>query len=380
MTTATGANYSIYLRTSTGQLLAVIDRWTELEYSLVVNDVGALRLTLPTGERVPGTALPDGQLEVWRRPPGRQEYRDADQVWFIQAVTQTRARNGERSTVIEAVSGLWLLQEPGRFIDAYAESSGALKTGAADDVIKALVRENATSAALSLGVAAPTRAYPGLIVAANAGQAPSITRACAWDGVLSTIQSIAKTSTEAGTYLAFDLTADASGLTFATYIQQRGTDRRFPGGVAPVIFGSDYGNLAETSLRLDYRDEVNWVRAGGQGDGVGRLTGTDEDTTRSTVSPYRRREAFRDATRYTTTTGLTNEAQAEVRAGRPRVVFSGKIQTTPDTQYGVHWQWGDYVTVQEFGYQIDARIDAVVVRVSPDREEITAVIRAEQYA
>jgi hypothetical protein len=68
-----------------------------------------------------------------------------------------------------------------------------------------------------------------------------------------------------------------------------------------------------------------------------------------------------------------------VRAGRPRVILQGKIPSTPDTQYGVDWSWGDYVTIQAFGQQLDARVDAITVTVTPDEENIEAVVRSETY-
>ena len=73
------------------------------------------------------------------------------------------------------------------------------------------------------------------------------------------------------------------------------------------------------------------------------------------------------------------QPESAVRAGRPRLVFSGKIQQTRGSQLGVDWDWGDYVTAQEFGYILDARVDALTVRATPRSEEIDAVIRTEQY-
>lgn len=373
MSAATGSQYSIYLSSNTGERLAVIDRWEELQYALVVNDRSSLTLTLSPGVALPPGTIPDGQIEVWRRPPGGREYLVGDKVWLVQSQELTLGRDGLVRVALEAEAPIWLLGEPGRFVDAFAGTSGAQKTAAADNMIKAVVRENA-------GSGAGARAYAGLGVQGDTGQAPSLTKAFAWKPVLQVCQEIAASSAEAGTYLAFDIVAlSTGGLELQTFVGARGVDRRFPGGVAPLLLGSAYGNLAEARLRIDYRDEVTYAKAGGQGDGAGRLVGEHTDSARAAVSPYRRREVFRDATSYTTTAGLSAEAQAVVRAGRPRLVLTGAIQQTRGALLGVDWDWGDYVTVQEFGYQLDARIDALTARVTPRGEDVRAVIRAETY-
>lgn len=373
MSAATGATYSLYLSNNVGQRLAVIDRWEELRYALVVNDRSSLTLTLAPGVALPPGTIPDGQIEVWRRVPGGREYLVGDKLWLVQGQELTLGRDGLVRVALEAEAPLWLLGEPGRFVDYFAGTSGAAKTAAADDMIKAVVRENA-------GSGASTRAYPGLGVQGDTGQAPTLAKAFAWKPVLQVLQEIARSSAEAGTYLAFDIVAlSTGGLELQTFVGARGVDRRFPGGVAPLLLGSAYGNLAEVALRIDYRDEVTYCRAGGQGDGSGRLVGEHTDSARAAVSPYRRREVFKDATSYTTTAGLNAEAQAVVRAGRPRLILAGKIQQTRGALLGVDWDWGDYVTVQEFGYQLDARVDALAARVTPRGEQIDAVIRAETY-
>lgn len=373
MTGATGASYSLYLSTATGQRIAVLDRWEELSYALVVNDRSSMTLTLSPGVAIPDSAVPDGIIEVWRRPAGGREYLVGDKVWFIQKQTISRDGAGLIRVTLEAEAPLWLLGEPGRFVDDYAGTSGAQKTGAADNVMKAIVREQA-------GSGAGARAYAGLSVAGDVGQAPSITKSFAWKPVLQVLQELAQASAEQGVYLAFDIVSvSGGGLEFQTYVGARGVDRRFPGGVSPLLLGSEFGNLAETTLAIDYRDEVTVCGTGGQGDGSGRLLGSYVNTARTAVSPYRWREVFKDATSYTTTAGLNAEAESAVRAGRPRLVFSGKIQQTRGSLLGVDWDWGDYVTAQEFGYILDARVDALTVRVTPQSEQIDAVIRTEQY-
>jgi hypothetical protein len=374
MSASTGAAYSIYLNDSQGQRLAVVDRWERLEYALVTNDRSSLVLELSPDVTIPSSAVPDGQIEVWRKLPTGREYLDGDKIWYIQTITYRRDGSGRVSITLEAEAPLWLLGEPGRFVDAASGSGEAQKTGSADDICKAIVREQAGSDA------AAARQVPGLSVAASVSQGPSMTKAFAWKPVLQTLQEVARAATEAGTYLAFDVVSNTGGgIEFQTFINARGVDRRFPGGITPLLLGSEFGNLAETELRIEYGEEITSAKAGGQGDGAGRLTASYTDSARVAVSPLRYREVFKDATTYSSTTGLSSEAQSVVRAGRPRLILSGKIQQTQDTQYGIDWGWGDYVTIQEFGFILDARVDAVSVKVTGDGEQIDAVVRTEQY-
>jgi hypothetical protein len=367
------ADYWLTLASSTGDALGML-AWSEIAYSLVAGDVSELEIVLAHGVSLPSSAIPDGLIEVWRRPVGADARVEGPYRWLIQSVETRLSAAGLITTTVGATSPLWLLQEPGRFVDAYAETAGAAKTAAADDMIKAIVREQAGA------LASAARQIPGLVVTADTAAAPSMSKAFAWKPALQTIQEIARTSTEGGVYLTFDLTnEDGGALRFDTYTQCRGIDRRSPGGDAPRVFGSAYGNLAETTLRIDYADEVTFCKAGGQGDGSGRLTDTAQDDSRIVVSPYRRRETFKDATSYSSVAGLSDEAASVVRGGRPRLVFSGEVQDTPTSQYGVHWGFGDLVTVQEFGYILDARIDAVSVKVDAQRETVRAVLRTETY-
>jgi hypothetical protein len=126
---------------------------------------------------------------------------------------------------------------------------------------------------------------------------------------------------------------------------------------------------------------VSYVYCGGAGQGINRAVSSARDLTLIGLSPFGQREKFIELTNTADTTTLSNEAEAELRAGRPRLSYTGKILDTPDTQYGVHWGWGDYVTVQDFGQSFDCRIEAITVSVTPSQnyETIEAWLRSESY-
>lgn len=374
MQTATGARYSVYLCDVYGAVIADASGFTSLSYTRVVNGVGELTLTLPGDFPISRVTAPDGWLQVWRRPAGSsRETLDTDTVWLITGRRQVLSDGGQRSIEVRAQTPLRVLGEPGRFVDDYAGGTSAQKTAAADDMIKAIVREQAGASA-----AAARSLSSYLSVAADTSAAPSLTKAFAWRPVLAVLQEIADQSAQAGTYLAFDIVAPTpSTLELRTYTGQRGADRRYPGGISPLILGPDFGSVAACELDEAWEDEVTYSKAGGQGEGAGRLTGEATDTTRAALSPFARREVFTSATGYSASTGLSAEAQARVRAGRPRRTLSGKVASVRGALYGVDWNWGDYVTVQALGVQLDCRIDAVSVSVSDGKETVSASFKGD---
>jgi len=358
-------NYRITILTAEGIGIGVLRDWSTIEIGLTVNDVGRLRITLGSLPCAIERVVPDGLLEVWRDQPGGHTMLIGPYRWLIQRIDQQRADDGTRTIVLHAIAPLGLLAT--RVVRAFAGSNEASKTGRADDVIKAIAREQAGP------LAAADRRIPGLIITSDVGMGVTISKAFAWRNVLTVMQEIANASAQAGSYVAFDLTTDGSGgWIFDTYDLQRGEDRR-----GTMVFGDTLGNVGGWTLTLDYGDEVTHVTCGGQGDGDQRLIATAQDDARIAASPYRWRERFKDATMYNESAGLSNEAHQELRTGRPRLLAQATIMQTETSRYGIAWQWGDYVTLRLRDVNLDARIDAVVIRVQHGTEDIQAALRAE---
>ncbi len=376
MSTILGSpQFTLYLSDPYGQRLCDASQFVSLKYSRVVNGIGSAVLTLPGDFDTQMIRIPDGRLEIWRKLPGSsREYLDTETTWLIKAIEYGRDDKGKTTIIVEADTPLCLLREPGRF--SYYDSDTAASSVSAvpaDNGIKQIARDNIGTTALQTSF---RNLSPYITIAPNLGLGASVSKSFAWRDLLKVMQELAAASAQAGTYLAFDIVAPTPDtLLFQTYTQQRGVDHRFPGGQNPVIISPDFGNMGACSLRYDYRNEVTFVVAGGKGEGAARLQATAQDNARIGVSPFGLREKFVDATNYDTVTGLSNEAAAQVRAGRPRTLFRGKLLSTPDTRYGVHWGWGDFVTAQAFGQSLDCRIDAVSVTVAGGKETIEAVLR-----
>ncbi len=369
------ATYSIYLDDAFGNRIADASNFLTLEYSRVVNAVSTLKLTLPGDFNTQFLINPDGRIEVWRKLDSGREYLETNVIWLIKKIDQKVDASGLQTIVVEADTPLCVLREPGRFVNYAAGTDGALFPAApADDNIKAVAARN-----IGVNATGARNISAYISIEANLGLGANVPKSFAWRDCLKVMQEFADASATLGTYVAFDIVADTpTTLAFRTFTQQRGIDHRFPGGVNPVLISPEMGNLGETLLSVDYRNEITYVLAGGKGEGSARLTASAQDDTRIGVSPFGLREYFKDATQYDTTTGLSSEAGAILRSGRAKTIFQGRLIDTPDSRYGVHWQWGDYVTAQAFGQLIDCRIDAVSVSVKPGSgyERIDAWLRA----
>lgn len=374
------AIYTCYLADPFGVRLADASNFISLKYTRTVNDVGTMTLILPGSFSRQYIRAPDGRVEIWRRQQNTsREILVTDTTWLIKKVDYARDDNGQETIVIEADTPLSILREPGRFINYDADSTDntAATDIAADDIIKSVARRNIGSSDTSNS--AYTRdlsAY--LSIAPNISLGATLSKSYPWRECLKVMQELANASTQAGVYLAFDIVAPSPDtLEFRTYTQQRGVDRRFPGGLNPIIIGPDFGNMGGCTLSYDWRNEITYALAAGRGTGSDRVTAEAADTARIAASPFGLREKFVNAAMYTTVGGLSEEAKAVVRQGRPKTLFRGKILDVPGSRYGVHWGWGDYVTVQAFGKSFDARIEAITVTVARGKETIDAWVRAD---
>lgn len=372
------AQYSIYLCDPFGVRLGDASGFTKLQYTRVVNDVGALKLWLPADFDTNLIRIPDGRIEVWRRLPGSsREYLDTDTVWLIKAIQWDRDDTGNVSLLVEATTPLQILKE--RFVDGPIISVvSQIAAGASDDQIKIVAFQNGIGTNATYTYSAADQGDGGRIGAYVSvenlrGLGASLPRwDTAWQKLLTVMQTIAGASTQSGVYLAFDIVAPTPNtLELRTYTQQRGVDHRYPNGINPIIFGGQLSNAGQATLRLDYSKEITYVSAVLQG----IIAGYFWDNTRIDVSPFGRRMAY--VVTQADPATLNDVAAWAVRYGRARNVYQGRILSTPNTLYGLHWGWGDFVTVQDFGQSFDCRVEAVSVSVDDNKETITAIVKSD---
>lgn len=369
------SEYTVLLYDAYGVPLTELGQFSYLELVRSEMGVGSLTLHLPPDYDAylfsEGDLIVDRRIEVYRQPFGGAAYLEGETQFLLRDGTQVS--EATQRTELSCPDANDLLA---RRIVAYAAASAqASKTiDPADDMLKAIVRENL--GALATDTDRDWSAY--LMVAPDFSLGPNLSKAFSRRNVLTVLQEIAQASAEAGTYLTFDVVrVDAAMLDFRTYTGQRGIDHRWPGGVSPVLLSEGRGSLRDVRSARKHRDEITYVYAGGQGEEAARTIGTASDTARIGQSPFGRIEQFVDARMTSDAASLADEADAALRAGQPRKSFSAQFAETPGVVYGLHIRWGDYVTAERAGESIDCRLSTIQITVSEGRENIGLSLRAE---
>lgn len=367
--------YEVHILDPFGSLLAIVSDFADpqtggaaLSYGLSVGQVGQLDLTLPVGFD-DALLLLDGRIEVWRKVGNLPAKRDGDAQFLIRQWDY-----GPYQTTIGAVHANELLKR--RFINYYAGSSYSTKTATtADNLIKAFASQQLGSGIVAvdrIGNETQADITTYLAIQANLSLGASINKSGAWRNLFDLVRDICDASTEGGTYLTFDVVATSpTTLELQTFTTQRGVDRRASSG-QPLIFSKARGNIENVNLRVDRREEVTFVTGGGQGEGAYRVTANDDDPVRMADSPLNRREVFIENVNLDSATTLGYECSARIREGRPRITLSADVVETATCTRGVHFDYGDYVTIEHRGQQYNTRIDVVGVSLN-NREQVSRI-------
>jgi len=388
-----GAEFSIwFLHPANGLTIAFIEQFAELSYTKVVNAVGAFTLKVPVNALkivplvpfLPGITLEfetvieqDTRIVIWRKPANG--VRAIDFVGFVRYV-EKKAENDQVYFVMSGMDLNYLLDS--RIVAYFAGSAQADKTDQADDMMKAIVRQNIGSGATDLnGDTSRDLSSRGLTVQADVGLGNSISKAFAYRNVLLVLQEISdashETSESGSVYFGIVPLNQGWECEFRTNLQQWGLDHRYPSGAAgAVIFSLEFGDLADVSRYTDWRQETTYVYAGGQGENTLRDIQVASDTGRIGASPFNRREVFADARNVTTSAQVQDAAEAALREGRPRNLFSAKWVDATKV-YGRDFNFGDYITAVYLGETVDCRIDAIVVTVVGSVERVDINLRSE---
>ena len=127
--------------------------------------------------------------------------------------------------------------------------------------------------------------------------------------------------------------------------------------------------LGSSKAFEDYTAEVNYVYAGGQGEGSDRNVNEVSDSARYGASAWNRREAFIDARNESSDAGVTAKGYDRLNEGRPVKSFRGEITDSPSARYGTHWWFGDRVICEYRGVEYDVIVTAVSVTLDSNGNE-----------
>lgn len=349
-------SYTIWLNDPAGTPLALLDRAESVAWTRALSTAGWWEIVLP-GDFDTSLLVIDGILEIWRHPEGGAKTLELS--GFLRKITYTTDAEGVTRIIIAGPDANELLK---RRIVAYAAgSTNSSRTDEADDLLKALVRDNMSSDAS----AGRDLTAAGFYLDAEQRLGPSLTYSCAWDDLYGAITDLCMASAGNGTALYWDVKpGEVTGFTLYTYTSYAGQDR-----TKDVRFGLEWGNLGEPELVQDYTNEATYIFAGGQGEGSERTIVEVENTDRSSRSPWGRREAFVDCRNYSSAVELEDRAYQRLVEGQPALRFSGKLLDTPQAEYGKDWFFGDLVKVMYFGVSYDALVSVVSGRVDASGKE-----------
>jgi len=380
---ASDTRYIVYVNDAFGNRLENVTDYMSLSVAQAVGAVGSTVIALP-GYYPLESFKKDGLLEIWRVPQNGQPYLLFNKIFFLRR-RQFFISGNQSWWVLTGYDPNFIFGDPsgrrGRIVTGFADTAYTSKTDEADNIIKAIAREQAGS--LAVDTARDLSAY--LSIQDDLSLAPSISKGFSWRNLLTVFNEICQASITAGTYLAWDVVCstppDGQGnvaLELRTYTEQRGIDHRASSD-SPVLIGTDFGNLDDVEIDDDWGKETSYAYVGGQGEGPLRALSEGGDTARIAESPFNRREQFVDKSNTFDLTALAAERDAALRAGEPRAVFSGRVIQTDQARFDVEWAFGDYVTAQARGRSFDARIDTLLIRFDRDNgEQISAFLKGDE--
>jgi len=361
--------YELVWYTHEGVRKGVIQAFNSLEYIKTQNAIGSLVVNLPRGLLQYDQFSVGDIFEVWREKNGTLELQN-ETAYFLQNWEFWTDGDGAEYIRLTAFDANWLLDTA--IVWAYAGSTNASMTDNPDDMMKTIVANE-----LGIGTSVASREKLTVAPYLDAVQ-PKITKAFAYRNVLTVLQEIAEVANEAGTWLGFDVVRTAPGtFEFRTYTGQRGQDHGRASG-DPRLVGRQYDNLSEATFGTYHADERNTILVGGQGEDSTRELVERNNTTRMYASKWNRREYFKDSRDDATTAALEADGDAALDEFRPRQVLTGTLHDTPGMQYGIHYWFGDVLSVEAFGYRVDCHVGSVRVRVDQDGgEQLDIRLRGE---
>lgn len=345
--------YQVKLRNPAGVLLTHELPWSSLSWVLRERQIGALELSIPGGQVDRSWLTGYARLEIWRRVDRLIPVQVGGQ-WFINYL---QTSGNAQDIYLRASDANWaildarIVRYPAStdlVINAYSD-----KTGTADNVIKAFLRENGGSLSTDT-----SRVFADLSIAADLSLGYSTAKQASRKNLLETMRALAGDSINHGTYLTWDFVWNENLVTFETHTGQLGMNHGSTSG-DQITISVARGNLMDPKLIEDYSNERTVVDVGGSGTGSDRAIGTATNSSRVNAAPYARREYFGSGMLTGGSTSLNAEASAKLNDLRARRTLSGQIVQTPGLRYGIEINYGDLITAEYAGQSFDCHLDCV---------------------
>lgn len=330
-----------------------LNDFISLVYGRHEMEVGQLVIDLPD-THPPYTYRQHNRIYVWDG-----NALAGDVFWLVTKVERRMDENGGWVNQVTATDPNVLLTY--RYAMDYSGDPRTVVIGECAQAIYEIVTNqlgiDATGSAIATNPARDISAY--FEVSAPPTGTPLAFKTFAWQQLLSTIAALCQTSFEQGVYLTFDIVRlNNDKLQFRLYTGQRGIDRR---GI--ITLSDERESLSNIRYVTDWTEAATAVVAAGQGEESDREVVYVVDQTRINDSPFGYIESFRDARHIDDLTHLQTEAYARLNDGRPRIFAQAALQERADSRWGIHFNFGDQVTVAVQDALFDARIRGFEVSV-----------------
>jgi Siphovirus ReqiPepy6 Gp37-like protein len=382
------AKYEIYVCDNYGNIVApfnIVDfnLFVEVMIQRSVNEIGSCYIKLSGGSNSTSVLTFMSRYNLLKKDTILQIYRIVgskkslllDTVWFVRTIEQYREATGSFIIKITAYDTNYLLASrltSGQFNNS---PTTAYTNTQISTIMSSLVSSN-------IGSGSNTRRMASFSESVDLGNYGYLVEHYTATGIsypyvnlLSALQELSQltqTPSQANEDLFpvfFDtVSVTSNSFIFQLFANQRGEDRRYTNGSRKGLLLSDtLGQLQRLRFEADWQDEKTSVTALYRENNVA-LIATNRDERRIANSPFSVRETFVTARTNDVNSATINALREPINF--PKYTVYATIQDVPAFLFGVDWNYGDYVTVNAFGTQVDARIHAITITLTNKAEQI----------
>ena len=364
-------SYEIWYTDDKGVRIALLDNALGGIFNKNANGIGFFELPLP-GSFDTSLLKRDRMIQVWRAPIGGTL--SVFRVYFLRWWQLARIESDLRIT-LKGPDVNDLMRR--RHVINYSGTAGASKTDLLDDLMKEVVDEQAINDASDPTSGFGIRDIPDFTNQVDVSAGPLLSFAMAWRKLSEWLPDASRAGRAESNEVFWDIveqvTSNSIALQFQTKTGQPGQDL-----TSSVIFDEARGNLSDSSLTLDYFDEVNYVYGLGQGQSIDRNVQQQWDADRMGASRYNRCEGIAFAANAEIDDTVREAARERLTNGLPRRILTGRLVDTEGTQFGRDWNWGDKIRARFLGIEFDAIIRKLTITLDGNmRETIDAPIESE---
>lgn len=369
-----------------GSILRVLSSQDLVEgkFSRLVNGVGVFALIIHGTDLVQelyNLVQEDTIVEFYRDNGWDEVSYEKEGTFFIRLIDRYIDDSGAEKLILGGMDLNDLLDR--RIIDPDDDSvlpngGYVTKAGAADDVIREYVREQAADLASS------ARSFPGLTVPVTAGTGTPIGRRLRYDNLLKAVQDMCASAEFIAGCTDFNIVR-TTGLNFECLIEEQGSDRTYLNNASSgkfVVLNPLRGNLLSPRVKRDARKEKNFFYVKGSGQGANRFILKVPNFERIYTSPYNRIEGsldVRDSRTGNATDMYTEARKAFQEKGAITEMTASLSANLGGTIYKRDWFLGDRITVAWDSFTDTVRIIEVVFTFNQSGESIEVSTKRMPY-